>query len=63
VRELCANGLRAAILLVDGVSTIPEKLGDDNYSSIESVDILHLRRNMGHQRAIAVGHNPHGDYT
>jgi polyisoprenyl-phosphate glycosyltransferase len=55
--ELCANGLRAAVLLVDDGSTVPtpEKLGNDSYSSIESIDILHLRCNVGHQRAIAVG--------
>jgi polyisoprenyl-phosphate glycosyltransferase len=55
--ELSANGLRAAVLLVDDGSTVlpPKNLGDKNYSSIESIDILHLRRNMGHQRAIAVG--------
>jgi polyisoprenyl-phosphate glycosyltransferase len=55
--ELCANDLRAAILLVDDGSTVPtpEKFGDGKYSSIESIDVLHLRRNVGHQRAIAVG--------
>lgn len=55
--ELCANDLRAAILLVDDGSTVPtpEKFGDDKYSSIESIDVLHLRSNVGHQRAIAVG--------
>src|SRR5262245_65447283 len=55
--ELSANGLRAAVLLVDDGSTVlsPKNLGDENYSSIESIDILHLRRNVGHQRAIAIG--------
>jgi polyisoprenyl-phosphate glycosyltransferase len=55
--ELSANSLRAAILLVDDGSTVPppKNLGDENYTSIESIDILHLRRNSGHQRAIGVG--------
>jgi len=55
--ELSANSLRAAILLVDDGSSVPppKNLADENYSSIESIDILHLRRNSGHQRAIAVG--------
>jgi polyisoprenyl-phosphate glycosyltransferase len=55
--EISANGLRAAILLVDDGSTVPapKNLGEGNYSAIESIDILHLRRNLGHQRAIAVG--------
>jgi hypothetical protein len=55
--ELSADGLRAAILLVDDGSTIPspKNIGDGNYSPIESIDVLQLRRNLGHQRAIAVG--------
>jgi hypothetical protein len=55
--ELKTNGLRAAILLVDDGSPVPppKKLGDGNYSSIESIETLQLRRNLGHQRAIAVG--------
>jgi hypothetical protein len=56
--ELKTNGLRATILLVDDGSPvpIPQNLGDGkNYSSIESIEILQLRRNLGHQRAIAVG--------
>jgi hypothetical protein len=56
-QELNANGLKADILIVDDASTesIPTSLGQTYYSAIESIDILSLRRNLGHQRAIAVG--------
>ncbi|MGH7828269.1 MAG: glycosyltransferase [Candidatus Binatia bacterium] len=56
-RELNANGLRADILMVDDGSTEsrPASLGQAAFNSIESIDILSLRRNLGHQRAIAVG--------
>jgi polyisoprenyl-phosphate glycosyltransferase len=56
-RELNASGLRADILLVDDGSTIPRppSLGQSRFTSIETVEILSLRRNLGHQRAIAVG--------
>jgi hypothetical protein len=56
-RELNANGLRAEILMVDDGSTVsaPSTLGQTSFPSIESIDILSLRRNLGHQRAIAVG--------
>ena len=55
--ELSADGLEAAILLVDDGSTIPipKNIGDGNYKPIESIEILQLRRNLGHQRAIAFG--------
>ena len=55
--EISANALRAAILLVDDGSTVPtpQNLGAGDYGPIESIDILHLHRNLGHQRAIAVG--------
>lgn len=53
---LTADGLRAGILLVDDASTIagPCKFAG-RLDSITSVDVLSLRRNLGHQRAIAVG--------
>jgi hypothetical protein len=56
-RELNANGLRADVLLVDDGSTIakPPSIGQSQFTSIETVEILSLRRNLGHQRAIAVG--------
>jgi hypothetical protein len=56
-RELNADGLTAEVLMVDDGSTIPVLpiLGQCSFTAIESVDILSLRRNLGHQRAIAVG--------
>jgi hypothetical protein len=56
-RELVAEGFRAEVLLVDDGSTlpVPPDLAPISLSSIYRVDILPLRRNLGHQRAIAVG--------
>jgi glycosyltransferase involved in cell wall biosynthesis len=56
-QELNANGLKADILIVDdgssesGAPSSKKKL----FGAIETIDILSLRRNVGHQRAIAVG--------
>ena len=41
------------VLLVDDGSTEPVRVGGP-YARIGRVDVLHLRRNLGHQRAIAV---------
>ena len=56
-RELAANGLRADIIIVDDGSTEPSPLisWQVSFHAIEAVDILSVRRNVGHQRAIAVG--------
>jgi glycosyltransferase involved in cell wall biosynthesis len=56
-RELNVHGLRAEVLMVDDGSTVtvPPIFGENSYTAIQSVDILSLRRNLGHQRAIAVG--------
>jgi len=56
-RELNGSGLRADILMVDDGSTIsrPATFEQTAFTSIESIEILSLRRNLGHQRAIAVG--------
>ena len=55
--ELSSHGLRADILVVDdgsvGANFLPEE--PNRFRSIEAIDILSLRRNVGHQRAIAVG--------
>ncbi len=54
---LAGNGLVAHVLVVDDGSTqemAPGHLGGP-YAAIDAVDVLHLRRNLGHQRAIAVG--------
>jgi hypothetical protein len=56
-RELTAAGLKANVLLVDDGCTVavPSNLGQPSFASIESIEVLSLRRNVGHQRAIAVG--------
>jgi hypothetical protein len=45
------------ILVVDDASTepIPEDWPGQNFTSLDSVEVLHLRSNQGHQRAIALG--------
>jgi len=45
------------VLLVDDGSTIPAEgaLQFSSFSAIETVDVLELARNVGHQRAIAIG--------
>jgi polyisoprenyl-phosphate glycosyltransferase len=56
-RELTNGGLRAEVLIVnDGSPTpAPSGLGSNLFTAIASIDVLALRRNLGHQRAIAVG--------
>ena len=47
---------KARVLLVDDASTEePEAPWPRDLAQIEGVSILHLRRNLGHQRAIAIG--------
>jgi polyisoprenyl-phosphate glycosyltransferase len=55
--ELYTSGLQASIFIVDDGSTIAfsENLCSPAYRSIRSIDVLSLRRNLGHQRAIATG--------
>ncbi|HWP56673.1 MAG TPA: glycosyltransferase [Candidatus Acidoferrales bacterium] len=55
--ELAQNGLEAEVILVDDASPAPPppRLADGPFAAIKTVDILGLRRNLGHQRAIAVG--------
>jgi polyisoprenyl-phosphate glycosyltransferase len=45
------------VLIVDDYSTqpAPESLACQTYQQLQTVNILRLRRNLGHQRAIAVG--------
>jgi hypothetical protein len=51
------HNLRARVLLVDDASVVPLEceLALTQYQAIEGVQILSLRRNLGHQRAIAIG--------
>jgi hypothetical protein len=56
-RELAASGLDAEVILVDdaSITAAPPTLVSGAFVAIKSVDVLVLRRNLGHQRAIAVG--------
>ncbi|HEY9651921.1 MAG TPA: glycosyltransferase, partial [Coleofasciculaceae cyanobacterium] len=51
------QGITLGMLIVDDFSTqpIPDSLTHQEYRKIRAVNILRLRRNLGHQRAIAVG--------
>jgi glycosyltransferase involved in cell wall biosynthesis len=50
-------GTPAAVLIVDDGSTdaIPVGRLEQGHRHIQSIDVLRLRRNLGHQRAIAIG--------
>jgi hypothetical protein len=55
-RELAAQQLAARVLVVDDGSTAPGGCArNPEWRGIRSLEILRLRRNMGHQRAIAIG--------
>jgi len=56
-RELERNELEASVLLVDDGSTEPCPLDllPSPLRAVREVEILTLRRNLGHQRALAVG--------
>jgi glycosyltransferase involved in cell wall biosynthesis len=56
-RALASSELKTRIVLVDDGSTVttPGTLGQSHFNSIVSIEIVSLRRNLGHQRAIAVG--------
>lgn len=56
-RSLSGKGLHARVLLVDDGSTEPAGTAFDavHLSSIDEILLLSLRRNFGHQRAIAIG--------
>jgi polyisoprenyl-phosphate glycosyltransferase len=55
-RVLTEAGLVARVLLVDDGSSVPldEAIGRRPYLAVERIDVLALRRNVGHQRAIAI---------
>lgn len=55
--SLFRRGIEANVLVVDDASTMQayEELLLRNPRAIRGVDVLQLRRNLGHQRAIAVG--------
>jgi hypothetical protein len=58
---LATRGFTVRLLLVDDGSTDsrPDYLVDDPLAAIREVAILRLRRNLGHQRALAIGICPH----
>src|SRR5438270_9219334 len=50
--------LQASVLVVDDGSTVaagPDFPGQACFNALERIAILRLRRNLGHQRAIAIG--------
>ncbi len=56
-RALADAGRKASVLVADDASTeaMPPDWPGRNFTALESVEILHLRCNLGHQRAIALG--------
>jgi glycosyltransferase involved in cell wall biosynthesis len=54
--ELSRKNLKVEVLLIDDGSTIkpPSNLYPAGSKQIEKIEILRLRRNLGHQRAIAI---------
>jgi polyisoprenyl-phosphate glycosyltransferase len=56
-RTMQLHQIQSDLLIVDDGSTIPpgETLASTAYQSLGRVEILRLRRNLGHQRAIAIG--------
>jgi hypothetical protein len=52
-----AHGLTMEVLIVDDGSTAPAEPGfsEQGFASFECIQILRLRRNLGHQRAVATG--------
>ncbi len=54
-REIANHRLTVHVLLVDDGSTDAPNVRSLHPAAIECVDLLILRRNLGHQRAIAIG--------
>src|SRR5579872_2217434 len=56
-RAMQGLGQQVSVLVVDDACTepMPEDWPGQNFNAIDSVEILHLRSNQGHQRAIALG--------
>lgn len=56
-RVLSSSAWSVSVLIVDDGSTdpVPEDWPGQEFSAIQSIEILHLRCNLGHQRAIALG--------
>jgi polyisoprenyl-phosphate glycosyltransferase len=54
-RTLASRGWRAEVQVVDDGGLPPNGFGSWNLTNVDRVDILRLRRNVGHQRAICIG--------
>jgi len=55
-RELAHRHRTATLLIVDdGSAESAEGVAGFDVAALTSIDVLHLRRNLGHQRAIAIG--------
>ena len=56
-RALGARGQRASVVVVDDGSTEPrpQSFGSGTFTALLGIRVLSLRRNLGHQRAIAIG--------
>lgn len=54
-QELALRGWRASIQVVDDGGTPPDRLGPWQLTHIDRINVLRLRRNVGHQRAICIG--------
>jgi glycosyltransferase involved in cell wall biosynthesis len=56
-KVLTENRLHASVLIVDDGSTFDpgEAFKGRDYQSLQHIDMLALRRNLGHQRAISIG--------
>jgi polyisoprenyl-phosphate glycosyltransferase len=54
---LRGSALRAHVLVIDDASNhmAPPTFASARYDAIDAVSVLRLRRNLGHQRAIAIG--------
>ena len=56
-RAFAQHAMSPEVLFIDDGSTrpLPPGFGNRPFTALRSIDILQLRRNLGHQRAIAVG--------
>ncbi len=55
---LAPHALSASIVIVNDGSTLPPSINPpqfQNLQAVKAVSVLHLKRNLGHQRAIVVG--------